>query len=158
DERLHRLNAMGFDVREIQLVEDTDGWHLHLTTQVVEPGHHHRRLQALTGLDVGENQARVLLNDIELHRSRVEQRTGRPVSEQVGALRWLTEVFEPTLALLPEEDRDKLEDAELYHQILEHRWYRSEQAGADIGEKEAVDSYVDEMLVDRTGEHRVLDP
>jgi hypothetical protein len=158
DERVQRLNAMGFDVREVQLVEEPDGWHLRLTTQVVEPGHHQRRLQSLTGLYVGENQARVLLNDIELHRCRLEQRTGQPLSGQVGAVLWLTEVFEPTLALVPEPDRGKLEDAELYHQILEHRWFRSEQEGRDIGAEAAVESYVGEMLLNRTGEQRVIDP
>lgn len=157
DQRVNRLNDLGFDVREIELVDGADGWHLRLQTQVVEPGHHRRRLLALTGLDVGENQARRLLNDIELYRVRVERRTGHPTAEQVGALRWLTEVFEPTLALLPPGERDKLEDAELFHQILEHRWFRSEQAGQDIGREQAVQAYVTEVLHHLSGEQAVFD-
>jgi hypothetical protein len=158
DERVNRLNDLGFDVSEIELVDSGDGWHLHLTTQVVEPGHHRRRLLALTGLDVGENQARRLLNDIGLYRARLERRTGQPVAEQVGALRWLTEVFEPTLSIVPEDERGKLEDAELFHQILEHRWFRSEQSGHDIGREAAVTAYVEEVLKHQADEAVVLDP
>jgi hypothetical protein len=158
DQRVNSLNALGFDVSEIELVEHVDGWHLRLKTQVVEPGHHRRRLQSLTGLDVGENQARRLLNDIELYRNRLERRTGQPAAEQVGSLRWLTEVFEPTLAMVPPRERAKLEDAELFHQILEHRWFRSEQAGQDIGREAAVKAYVDEVLSGLADEHAVLEP
>jgi hypothetical protein len=158
DERVNRLNELGYDVREIELVPREDGWHLRLQTQVVEPGHHRRRLLALTGLDVGENQARRLLNDFELYRMRLERRTHMPVAEQVGALRWLTEEFEPTLALIPADQRGKLEDAEHYHQILEHRWFRSEQAGRDIGRAAAVGGYVDEVLHELPDEKVIIDP
>ena len=63
---------------------DPDGHVLRLTTRVVEPGHHRRRLLQLTGLDVQENQARRLLNDILAYRAWLERRGGVPVDEQVA--------------------------------------------------------------------------
>jgi hypothetical protein len=59
---------------------------------------------------------------------------------------WLTEQFEPSLQSVPLELRAKLEPAELYHEMLEHRWFMSEQAGAEISMEAAAQSYVDTVL------------
>ena len=98
DERLRRLNELGFDVEEVKLVGDAGGQSLRLNPQVVEPGHHRRRLHTLTGLYVQENQARRLLNDLATFRATGE-RAGTP--ESVAAYRWLTECFEPSIASVP---------------------------------------------------------
>ena len=42
--RLRRLNELGFDVEELELVAGADGYRLRLNPRVVEPGHHRRRL------------------------------------------------------------------------------------------------------------------
>ena len=159
DDRVRRLNELGFDVDEMELVDDPsdpEGHVLRLTTRVVEPGHHRRRLLQLTGLDVQENQARRLLNDILAHRAWLERRRGVPVDEQVGALRWMVEVFEPTLGAVPAELRAKLEDAEIFHQILEHRWFLSEEAGEDVGLEVATQDYLAEVLPSAADERTVL--
>src|SRR5439155_20637508 len=103
DERLHRLNALGFDVEEIQLDATPDGYRLRLDPHVVEPGHHPPRLLPLTGLDAQENQARRMLNDIARYREALERREGRTGAESVAASRWRDEVFEPTVAAVPDE-------------------------------------------------------
>jgi hypothetical protein len=146
DERLRRLNALGFDVDEIQLVADGDGYRLRLAPRVVEAGHHARRLHALTGLQVQENQARRLLNDLARFRTEFEQRRGGPASEALVAFRWLSDVFEPTIASIPEELRGQLDPAELFHQVLDHRWYLSEAAGHDVGLADSVTSFVENVL------------
>ena len=84
---------------------------------------------SLTGLDVQENQARRLLNDVLGHKAWLEDNEGLPIAQSVAALRWLAEVFEPSIAAVPADLTGKLESAELFHQILEHRWYLSEQRG-----------------------------
>jgi hypothetical protein len=160
-ERVSRLNELGFDVDELELVDDPSdpGSHrLRLTTHVVEPGHHRRRLLQLTGLDVQENQARRLLNDILAFRASLERSTGRPVPEQIGALRWMVEVFEPTMAAVPDELRAKLEDAEIFHQVLEHRWFLSEAAGTDVGTPAALADYLAGVLPAASDERTVLAP
>jgi hypothetical protein len=167
DERVRRLNELGFDVDELELVDvpagpagraGKPGHQLRLTTRVVEPGHHRRRLLQLTGLDVQENQARRLLNDILGYRAWLELRSGAAVPEQVGALRWMVEVFEPTLAAVPAELRSKLEDAEIFHQILEHRWFMSEGAGTDVGTATATADYLRGVLPGARDERTVLTP
>jgi hypothetical protein len=146
DERLRRLNELGFDVEELELVAGEEGYRLRLNPRVVESGHHRRRLLMLTGLDVQENQARRLLNDLAGFRAYLEREDGRTLPESVVAYRWLSEVYEPAIAAIPEELRGKLELAELFHELLDHRWYLSEEAGRDVGLEQASKSYVDTVL------------
>ena len=48
--------------------------------------------------------------------------------------------------LVPAELRGKLEPAEMFHEVLEHRWFLSERAGEDVGTAEAARSYVETVL------------
>jgi tRNA A-37 threonylcarbamoyl transferase component Bud32 len=145
-ERIDRLNELGFDVDEIELITTAEGTRLKVHTQVAEVGRHRHRLFALTGLEVTENQARRLLNDLLSYRGYLEQKEGRAVPETVAAHRWRSEVFDRILALVPEELADRLPPAEIFHEILEHRWFLSEQAGKDVGTTAAAKSYVAKIL------------
>ncbi len=145
-ERLRRLNELGFDAEEVELVATDGGYRLHVEPKLVEPGHHRRRLLRLTGLDAQENQARRLLEDIAAYRLALEQAGEPPVSEAAAAGRWLAEVFEPAVAAVPAELRGKRQAAQLFHELLDHRWYLSEQAARDVGLDEAVASYVEDVL------------
>ncbi|MEP6812345.1 MAG: DUF4032 domain-containing protein [Actinomycetota bacterium] len=146
EDRLRRLNALGFDVEEVELVSQGDEVRLALQSKVVEPGHHRRRLLRLTGLDAQENQARVLLNDITRYRAWLERTGEKPVSDAAAAGRWLAEVFEPTVAAVPPELRGRRAAAELFHELLEHRWFLSEKAGRDVGLKKAIPDYTEKVL------------
>jgi hypothetical protein len=154
--RLRRLNELGFDVEEFELVRTSGGQEVRVVARVLEEGHHSRRLREITGIEVQENQARRLLNDIAEHRAWMSGREGREVPEAVAAYRWLTRVYEPALARVPDDLRAKLHPAELFHEILEHRWYLAEQQGRDVDTFEAVDDYVETELRTRTDEHTVL--
>jgi hypothetical protein len=146
-DRIRRLNELGFDVDEVDLIDDADGGsRLRFTTRVAEPGHHRRRLMALTGLDVWENQARRLLADIASFRGWMEQVEQRRVPEAVAAYRWLTRVYEPTVNAIPPHLRDRLDQAEVFHEILEHRWFLSEAAGVDVGTRAAAKDYFERVL------------
>jgi hypothetical protein len=145
-ERLERLNRLGFDVDELELVTTEDGTRLRVHTQVAETGRDRTRLYSLTGLQVGENQARRLLNDLVSYRGYLEQREGRAVPETVAAHRWRSEVFDRVLAMVPADLADRLAPAELFHEILEHRWFLSEQAGKDVGTTAAARSYMARIL------------
>ena len=154
--RLRRLNEMGFDVEEFELVRTPDGPELRVVARVLEEGHHARRLAALTGLRVQENQARRLLNDMAEFRAWAQRTTGHDMPEAVAAYRWLTEAFEPALARVPPDLQERLDPAELFHEILEHRWYMAEALQREVTTEEAVDDYVETELRDRTGELRIL--
>lgn len=144
--RIQRLNELGFDVEEVELTQTPDTQQVLLKPRVVELGYHGPRLRELTGLRTQENQAKRLLNDIAFFRATLEQDSGRPISETVAAARWLDRIFEPTIEKIPAELRGKLEPAEVFHQILEHRWFLSEERGADVGMDDATVSYVTNVL------------
>jgi hypothetical protein len=148
NQRIRRLNDLGFDVSEMRIKTVDGGMKLGFDTQVVEAGHHQRRLFELTGLRVQENQARALLADLWRYRAKWEDALGSPVWEDLAARRWLDEKFFGTLALVPPDLRNKLPDAELFHEISEHRWLLSERNGRDVGRSAAVADYVDTVLRD----------
>jgi hypothetical protein len=145
-ERVDRINELGFDVDEIELKTTDDGVRLRVHTQVAETGRHRKRLYALTGLEVTENQARRLLNDLTSYRGYLEQKEGRSVPETVAGHRWRAEVYDKVMARIPESLADRLEPAEIFHEVLEHRWFLSERAGKDVGTTAAAKAYIDSVL------------
>lgn len=158
DQRLRRLHDLGFDASELELVSVGGGRQLRLVPRVVEHGFHAQRLRSLTGIEAGENQARRLLHDIRRYGTTLEQRSGRRVREAVAAARWMDERFEPTIAAIPTDLAGKLEPPELYHQVLEHRWFLSEAAGYDVGMAETIQSYVRDVLTPARHEQITLPP
>ncbi len=153
DSHIRRLNELGFDVAELQVSTEADGPRITVQPKVVDAGHHSRRLLRLTGLDVQENQARRLLNDLDTYRAQADL---ADESEEIVAHRWLAEVFEPVVAAVPRALRGKLEPAQVFHEVLEHRWFLSEQAGHDVGVIAAVESYVVDVLARKPDEQAVL--
>jgi tRNA A-37 threonylcarbamoyl transferase component Bud32 len=145
-ERLRRLNELGFDVDELELVEGPDGNRMRMRTRIAEPGHHRRLLMTRTGIDAEENQARRMLNDITSFRGWLEHSEGRRVPEAAAASRWLTDVYDPVVASIPEELRGRLDEAEIFHEVLEHRWFLSEAAGRDVGTSAAAADYITSIL------------
>jgi tRNA A-37 threonylcarbamoyl transferase component Bud32 len=145
-ERLRRLNELGFAAEEVELISAPDGSRLRVRTRVAETGDASRKLLMRTGIDAGENQARRLLNDIASFRAYLEQKRHRPVSEIVAASQWLAEVYDPVVAAIPQGLRGRLAPAEVFHEILEHRWYMSERAGRDVGTTAAARSYFKRVL------------
>ena len=126
-----RLHELGYDVEEMEIVASPDGERLRYIPHVVEHGFHSDRLKSLTGLETTENQARRLLGDIRAFGTELQHRhaaasvrTGVPLRalpENVVAVRWLDQRFEPLIARVPASLHTKLEAAEIYHQLLEHR-------------------------------------
>ena len=153
DDRIRRLNKLGFDVDELEITTDIDGTSIRLQPKVVDAGHHSRRLLRLTGLDVRENQARRMLNDLEVFSASLG-RQGE--DEEIVAHDWLAKVYEPVTRGVPRELTAKLEPAEVFHEVLEHRWYLAERAQHDIPIQEALDDYVAKVLPGKPDERAVL--
>jgi len=151
--KMRRLNQLGFDVAELQVVTDGNGQTVTMRPKVVDAGHHARRLLLLTGLDVEENQARRLLNDLDSYRIKI----GLPKEdEEIAAHRWVNDRFEFVMSAVPKNLRGRLEPAEIFHEVLEHRWFLSERAGASVVFSEAVSDYVDQILANKPDEQSVL--
>lgn len=153
--RVERLNELGFDIEEMTIKADGAGSTIKIQPKVVDAGHHGRRLLRLTGLDVEENQARRLLNDLDEYRL-AHPRPG--ADEEVLAHEWLSHAFEPVITAIPKNMAGRLEPAELYHQVLEHRWYLSQNEDRAVSTTEAVNSYIDNVLVHRRDEEALIAP
>ena len=151
--RIERLNDLGFDVGELDITTDVDGTTVRIQPKVVDAGHHSRRLMRLTGLDVQENQARRLLNDLDAFRAATDRQNE---DEPFVAHDWLTGVFEPAVRAVPRHLRGKLEQAQVFHELLDHRWFLSQQQGRDVPMEEAVKSYVKHILPHRPDEQAIL--
>lgn len=153
DARIRRLNDLGFEVGELSMTTDIGGTTISIQPKVVDPGHYSRKLMRLTGLDVEEMQARRMVNDIESYRA-ITGKSNVPL--EIVAHEWIMNVYEPTIQAVPYEFRTKLQPAQLFHEILEHRWYMSEQQGRDAPMSEVVDSYVTNVLAHRRDEARLI--
>jgi hypothetical protein len=157
NERVQRLNDLGFDIEELAIRTDEGGTTVRIQPKVVDAGHHQRRLIRLTGLDTGENQARRLLNDLDSYSASLG-RDGHEIDEEQVAHEWLMRVFEPVVTSIPRDLRGKLEPAEVFHQLLEHRWFMSQREQRDVPLAEALTSYVNDVLRHRRDEATVINP
>ncbi len=143
---MRQLHDLGFAVEEVSVqLEDgkEDSGKLYFQPKLVAAGYHKNRLRELMGLETEELQAKRLLASFDRFRGR-EKSPKPPVHD--SARRWLEEVFNPTVALIPQELQGRIEVAQFFHEALEHRWYLSEKAGHDVGLEFAAQSYVNEIL------------
>ena len=154
-ERVERLHNLGFDIEELAIKTDQTGTEVHIQPKVVDAGHHQRRLLRLTGLDAQENQARRLLNDLDSYTATYGM---RDKDEEMVAHEWLSTVFEPVVRAIPRDLKGKLEPAEVFHQMLDHRWFMSQNERRDVPLAEAVTSYIDTVLRHRRDEATVIAP
>jgi hypothetical protein len=153
--RVDRLNDLGFDIGELAIKTSDEGTTVRIQPKVVDAGHHQRRLLRLTGLDTGENQARRLLNDLDSYSATLGK---QGLDEEAMAHEWLMRVFEPVVRAIPADLKGKLEPAEVFHQLLEHRWFMSQAEGRDVPLAEALTSYINDILRHRRDEATVIDP
>ncbi len=143
EQRIERLNDLGFDVEELDILTDIGGDVVRIQPKVVDLGHHRRELQALTGLNVEDGQARRLLNDLASYTAAYD--LGRE-DRSLVANRWLTGVYDPVVATVPADARGKLEPAEIFHEVLQHRWYLSERRRQEVDLFESARDYVETIL------------
>jgi Domain of unknown function (DUF4032)/Lipopolysaccharide kinase (Kdo/WaaP) family len=149
---LRTLNGLGFDVAELSAEAGDGGRVIHVRPKVVDAGHHRRRMLRLTGIDMQENQARRLLNDLDAYRWVANP----DEDEEVVVHHWVREVYEAVLRHVPRELRTKVEAPELVTEVLAHRWYASERAGRDVGLEWATEDYVRSVLAGKPDESAVL--
>ncbi|PLS30604.1 LPS kinase [Bifidobacterium margollesii] len=154
EKRVNKLNELGFDVDELEMDTDEDGNRVRVRPRVVDAGYASRKLLRLTGLDVQENQARRLLNDLDAYRAST-WRQGEDL--EIVATDWMRESFEPTVRMIPKEYRSQIEPAQFFHEVLTHRWYLAEKVGHDVPMAEAVRSYIDNVLPQYKLDAKVMD-
>lgn len=140
---MRQLHDLGFAVEEVSIAIDGDNKILKFQPKLVAAGYHTNRLHDLMGLDTEELQAKRILASFDRYRAR-DKTPSTTVNE--AAFKWLTEVFNPIVNSVPTEHQGRVEPAQLFHEVLEHRWYLSEAAGHDVGLDFAAKSYISEVL------------
>jgi Domain of unknown function (DUF4032)/Lipopolysaccharide kinase (Kdo/WaaP) family len=140
--RVRRLNELGFAVDELALEPASgDRSRLRLKVAVANRRFHANKLQRLTGLEVGEGQATILLNDLRAYQSRLAADRPGPgtAGDDVAAgFRWRTEVLLPGMARAADAVGPDADPIQAYCDLLEVRWLLSEQAGQDVGDEAAL--------------------
>lgn len=141
ENQIRQLHELGFAVDEVNLqpagIEAEQS--LRLKVAVAARPYHSAELDRLTGLEVGEGQARILLGDLRAYVSRL-RRGAAPVSESMAARRWLSEVLEPRMQSAHDSLGGVGDPIQAYCDLLEVRWLLSEQAGSDVGDAPALDA------------------
>lgn len=143
EQRVSQLNKLGFDVDELDVHSTPDGNRLQIRPMVVDAGYASRKLMKLTGLDVQENQARRLLNDLDTYKASTWQ---QDEDDSIVATDWMREVYEPTVRMIPDKYKATVEPAQFFHDVLTHRWYMGEQIGHDVPMAAAVADYIKNVL------------
>jgi Domain of unknown function (DUF4032)/Lipopolysaccharide kinase (Kdo/WaaP) family len=139
--QIRHLHELGFAVDEVTLISTGQGADaLRLRVAVAARRYHAEQLHNLTGLDVGEGQARILLADLRAYQGRLQQEAKCGISDGLAALRWMDEVLRPGIARAHEAIAGMGDPVQAYCDLLEVRWLLSEQARADVGDEVAIEA------------------
>ncbi len=146
EKAMRSLQDIGFAVEEVDIKLAGDESTLTFTPKLVAPNYHSLRLKELMGLETEEFQAKRILASFDRFRSREIERTP---DKSESAQRWLDEVFYKVVNSVPMNLKGRVEDAQLFHEVLEHRWYLGEKAGHDLGLDFATSDYISQVLPSR---------
>jgi hypothetical protein len=146
EKAMRSLQDIGFAVEEVDIRLAGDQSTLTFIPKLVAPNYHSQRLKELMGLETEEFQAKRILASFDRFRSRELEKTP---DRSEAAQRWLDEVFYKVVNSVPTNLKGRVEDAQLFHEVLEHRWYLGEKAGHDLGLDFATSDYIAQVLPSR---------
>lgn len=139
-ERVDRLNELGFDVSDVELMPAEDGTDaVRLRVAVAGRAFHANRLRELTRIEASENQARQVLADLRHYETKAGGLTA--TGKAVAAIRWRVDVFEPLLERISADKELGADPVQAYCDFLHHRYLRSVEEGRDVPNGEAYDSW-----------------
>ena len=139
-QRVERLNDMGFDVSDVEIVPSDDGTDaVRLRVAVAGRAYHSNRLRELTRIEASENQARQILADLQHYEAKVGGVTS--TGKAVAAIRWRVDVFEPLLSRIASDHQNAEDFVQAYCDFLHHRYLRSVEEGRDVANAEAYESW-----------------
>ena len=139
---MRQLHDLGFAVEEVQVLMDDETRMLSFQPRLVAAGYHSAKIKGRFGLDTEELQAKRILASFDRWYARQPIKT----SKDEMAKEWLDTVFNPIIDLVPEDLKGRVEKAQMFHEILENRWYMTEKLGYDVGLEAAAKAYIDEIL------------
>ncbi|GAA4809313.1 DUF4032 domain-containing protein [Actinomycetospora chlora] len=158
---VRELNDLGYVVDEVSLAPaegaEGDGGVVRLRVAVGERNHHARYLRELTGLEVGEGQARILLGDLRAHQRALAHEHPHRVTEEQAIASWRHDVLAPGMRRAHAAVRHVGTAVQAYCDLLEVRWLLSESEGADVGTERALATLAERAPIDSAARSVVVD-
>ncbi len=137
-QRIDRLHGLGFAVEDIDLIPVDNGTNVKIRVKVGGRQYHSERLRQMTGIDISENQARVILTDLAYHEAKFGRSSA--TGKAVAAMQWRASVFEPLILritdLLPGRD-----PYQAYCDYLAFRLDMATERERDVPNDEAFDHW-----------------
>lgn len=149
-DRIRALNGLGFSVGNVELAKTENGDQLRLRIVVTDRNFHRDQLHTLTGLDVEELQATKMMNEIQELKATISKNNNRSTPLSIAAYHWLENYYQPITAQLKDLTHQSMTLAEVYCQVLEHKWYLSEKAHRDVGHQAATEDFLEKFSSPKT--------
>ncbi|MGH7912796.1 MAG: DUF4032 domain-containing protein [Candidatus Dormibacteraceae bacterium] len=146
-ERVQRLNDLGFEVDDITVERSPERGQIRLGVRIADRHFHTNRLRALTGIEASEHQARQILSDLSYYEMKkaADAPSKRSLTgKALLAMRWRVDEFEPWLKRLAEHLPPGADPVQAYTDVLHHRYMLSVGAGRDVGTDAAFARWVRE--------------
>lgn len=137
-QRIDRLHGLGFAVEDIDLIPVDNGTNVKIRVKVGGRQYHSERLRQMTGIDISENQARVILTDLAYHEAKFGRSSA--TGKAVAAMQWRASVFEPLILRIA----DLLPGRDAYQAYCDYLAFRLDMATErerDVTNDEAFDRW-----------------
>ena len=140
---MRSLQDLGFAVEEVEVSTTRDKGFIKFQPKLVAARYHANRLEELMGLKTEELQAKRLLASYDRYKAR---EFAPSISNAVVVKQWLSDVFKRVVNQVPDNLKGRVEPAQLFHEVLENRWYLGEKLGRDVGLDFATADYIEKVL------------
>lgn len=139
-ERIGRINELGFSVEDIDITPAGEGSHVRMITNLGGRTYNSDTLREKTGIEASENQARLILSDLNYHLAKEGEATS--TGKAVGTFKWLSTYYEPLIARIA-ADWPGGDPVQGYCDYLNHRIELATQRQIDVDSFEAYDDWVE---------------
>lgn len=138
-QRIARINELGFAVDDIELTPVDGGSKVRLITHVGGRTYNSDHLRQRTGIDASENQAELILSDLNYFIAKHGDVSA--TGKSVGTYKWLSGQFEPMIARIREEwfGEDPVQG---YCDYLNFRMALATERRVDVDSFEAFEAWV----------------
>ena len=139
-QRIDRLHELGFATHDLILEPTGEGNLVRMRLSVAGRTFHSDRLRSETGVEASENQARVLLGDLNYHESKMDGGAGTP--RVLAAMSWLKDSFEPLIGRIRELE-PQADPVQRYCDFLHHRLVLAQSQARDVPNEEAFSDWLE---------------
>ena len=139
-ERIARVNELGFSVNEVEITPADGGRKVGMILHVGGRTYNSDALRERTGLEASENQARLILSDLNYYLAKHEDVSD--TGKSVGTFKWLTTQYEPLIARIADSWHGP-DPVQGFCDYLNHRFRLATARGADVDSFDAFQSWVE---------------